>query len=47
MWRDLDEFLSQLTNNVAELFPEEKNVEYVAPEPSRWRQGRYERGVDR
>ncbi|WP_345608943.1 hypothetical protein [Pseudonocardia adelaidensis] len=43
MWRDLDEFLMQLTNNTAEPFEEEPNVEYIAPAPSTWRQGRYKR----
>jgi hypothetical protein len=41
--RDLDEFLTQLTNNTSEPFEDEPNVEYLAPAPSIWRQGRYER----
>lgn len=43
LWEDLDTFLGFLTHNTAEPFPAERNVEYVAPAPSRWRQGRYER----
>lgn len=40
---DLNFFLKQLVNNFKRGFREEENVEYVAPVPSRWRIGNYER----
>lgn len=43
MWEDLDVSLAQLTQNTAKAFPVEDNVEYVAPRPSRWQKGRYDR----
>lgn len=46
-WDDLDAFLEQLTGNTTEAFPTEPNVEYIAPAPSTWRQGRYERRATR
>lgn len=46
-WNDLDEFLEHLTNNTAKPFPDEPDVEYVAPAPLTWRQGRYERKATR
>jgi len=42
-WEDFDVFMEQLTNNTADPFPVEDNVEYVAPAPSRWRLGHYQR----
>lgn len=43
MWEDIAVSLEQLTMNTTSAFPAEANVEYVAPRPSTWRQGRYER----
>lgn len=40
---DLDAFLEVLLHNTTHQFPAEDNVEYVAPAPSRWRQGHYRR----
>lgn len=45
MWHELDVFLGQLVNNTASPFPDEDNVEYVAPPPSTWRQGHYRRSA--
>ncbi len=42
LWEELQVWLEQLVRNVREPFPAERNVEYVAPAPSTWRQGRYE-----
>lgn len=46
MSAELGVFLDQLRGNVEEPFPAEDNVEYVAPKPSRWRQGHYRRPRD-
>jgi hypothetical protein len=40
-------FVQQLAHNSAEPFPDEPNVEYLAPAPSQWRKGRYHRAVTR
>jgi hypothetical protein len=42
-WEEFDVFLRQLTTNTTEPFPVEDNVEYVAPAPSTWRRGHYDR----
>jgi hypothetical protein len=41
--RELDDFMAQLAHNYAHPFTEEPGVEYVAPAPSTWRLGRYQR----
>lgn len=40
---ELDRFLEQLVYNFSHQFRHEPNVEYIAPQPSTWRLGRYER----
>jgi hypothetical protein len=34
--------MEQLATNTSRPFPDERNVEWVAPSPSRWRRGKYE-----
>jgi hypothetical protein len=44
LWEELAVSLDQLVHNTRSPFPDEANVEYVAPAPSTWRKGRYRRG---
>jgi len=42
-WEELDVWLAHLVHNTKAPFENEPNVEFVAPRPSQWRQGKYER----
>jgi hypothetical protein len=40
---ELDQWLAQIAHNFTHPFPAEPNVEYLAPAPSQWRLGNYQR----